>query len=130
VLKVAEISKVLGATPAPGARGAREISSTSCSYEVPAGAGHPTGELIVTITFSNAKTTYNGLSRDARYTPFTQSGLIGMYAPKPLGVAQVLKSSRMLSIQGVFVDTTTRPVVTVEVKDQLIALAKIAAKRV
>ncbi len=61
VLKAADISKVLGATPAAGVRGARTISATSCSYAVPAGTGRPAGELIVTITFSGAKTTYNGL---------------------------------------------------------------------
>ena len=130
VLKVQEISEIFGTVPAAGARGAREISSASCSYSVPASPGRPAGELIVTITFSGAKSTYNGLPRDQRYAPFTQSGVKGLYAPNPLSVVQVLRGSKMLSLQGVFIDTAVRPVVAVEVKDPLIALARIGAKRI
>ncbi len=130
VLKVGEVAKVFGSTPAAGTRGAREISSTSCSYAVPAGVGSPAGELIVTITFSSAKTTYAGLRRDQRYTAFTEDRLKGLYAPNPLSVVQVLKKSKMLSIQGVFFDAAAQPPAAVEVRDQLIALAKIGAKRI
>lgn len=128
VLKVGQISKVFGSAVDAGVRAAREISSSSCSYSVPAGTDTPAGELIVTVTFSNAKTTYASLRRDQRFSPLTQDGFKGLYAPSPLGVVQVLRKSTMLSIQGVFFDAATYA--DVEVKEQLVALAKLGTKRV
>jgi hypothetical protein len=120
VIRTSEIAKTFGSTPEPGVRGAREISSASCSFTVPAANGRPAGELIVTVTFANAKSTYESVGRDRRYTSFSEGGVKGLYAPDPLGVVQVLRKSTMLSIQGVF---------TADVKDELITLAKAGRKR-
>ncbi|MFA5885914.1 MAG: hypothetical protein WDA60_18830 [Acidimicrobiia bacterium] len=132
VVKFGDIAKVFGAKPAGVTRQAREISSTSCSFQLADTPDDLTGEVIVTVTFANAKTAYNGLDRDARYQPLTAAadGIDGMYAPLPLSVVHALKGSKMLSVQGYLVDMSAQPPTDAEVQDQLVALAGMGLKRV
>lgn len=132
VLKSAEIEAAFGVAPSPPSRAAREISSTSCSWTVTNSPDFGTGDVIVTVTFANAKPSYQGLARDARFTTLTKSadGIDGIYAPNPLSTVNALKGSKMLGVQGVFIDTSVRPVVEVEVKDPLVELARAGVKRI
>ena len=130
VFKASEISSVFGVTVANGTKGLSTQINTSCNYDVPAGTGRPQGGFTVTITFLNAKPAYDGLTRFPTYVALNESGVKGVYAPPPLSVLTVLKGSKMLAVQGNFIDSNARPLGYVEVKDKLIQLAKIGIKRV
>ena len=130
VFKTSEIADAFGGTVGTPTKGLSTAVNATCSFDVGATATRPKGTFHVTVMFIGAKAAYTGLksNQSSLYQPI--SGLSNsLYAAPPLSVVNLLKGDILLGVQGIFIDTTSSLRI-LDVKDQLVTLAKIGIKRV
>ena len=126
LLKASEIQEELGATVGSPEKGLKTAVTATCTWEVEPSASHPDGTVTATIMFVNGDVAYNGLKNESGYETASEFPK-ALYHPST-GALMVLKGKKLVTVQGVFL-TSTLPITKVDVKPQLVPLAKLAVKR-
>ena len=126
LLKRAEISRVLGQPVAKANKGRDLQALVTCSWRVSAAGSFPDGEIDTLIQSVGAKIAFDTNSEGSNATPIP--GLSKSFYDSALGTVNLLRGDLFMSVQAVFI-ATEGGVSNVERKDELIKLAKIAAKR-
>ena len=126
VLKKTEIVHEFDSAVDNPTKGLTTAVSKTCNWDVATSATRPSGTVSVHVMTIGAQAAYNGLKKmTAQYVAVPELGK-SLYQ-QSTGALSVLQGSKYLTVQGVFLDTTTGHV---DVEPQLIALMKIARKRV
>lgn len=126
LLKTSEISQQFGgATVSPGKKGLSTAISTQCDFEVAAGADFPSGTVTVHVLSPRGKAAFKAV--EGGFQPV--SGEKGLLYWDKTGSSEMLKGDTLVGVQGVFLGDTL-PITPSDVKTQVIALNKVALKRV
>ncbi len=126
-LKTSEIAVAFG--DAPVAAGAKDSRSPLplCQWTVSASGNLPEGTVSVFLQTTGAKLAYDAHKKEtASYEPVEGLKNALYYSVGP--AVEVLKGKALLNVQGVFLDPDS--IDAVDVKDQLVQLAKKASARV
>lgn len=127
LLKASEIAKEFdGATVSAPEQGLETAASTSCTWEVAAGATLPDGSVTTTIMFIGGKPAYDGLKKIADFVPV--AGLKSSLYQQKTGALLVLDGANLVTVQGVFNEGL--PPKNVDVQEHLVPLVKLATKRI
>jgi hypothetical protein len=126
VLKTSEIEAEFDATVSDPTKGLKTAANASCNWEVDATSSRPSGAMTTTVMFVGGKAAYDGLKDTPGYESVSELGK-AFYDPST-GALNVLDGKNLVVVQGVFL-TETLPIQKVDVKPELISLAKIAVKR-
>ena len=125
LLKTSEIQEQFGATVAAPKKGLKTAATVTCTWDVEPSATLPDGTVTATIMFVNGDAAYNGLKGESGIEVASELPK-AIYQPST-GALMVLKGKTLVTVQGVFLRTS--PITKVDVKPQLVPLAKIAVKR-
>jgi hypothetical protein len=132
LVKASEISEVFGQPVAKPKTRLSTAVSKQCQFKVSATTDKPDGSVATYLQFVGAKIAFDtdrkqleassvsGLGKDAFYQDTGATG----------GVVWVLKGDVLLTVQGIFLSIGSGPAADPAVlKDELVAVAKIARKR-
>jgi hypothetical protein len=125
LLKASEIQDQFGASVSAPKKGLKTAANVSCTWDVDASAARPDGSVTTTIMFVNGDVAYDGLKKEQGFEPASEFPK-ALYQPLT-GALMVLKGKTLVTVQGVFLSTS--PIARMDVKPQLVPLAKIAVKR-
>jgi len=125
LLKGSEIQQQFGAAVGTPEKGLKTAVSATCTWDVEPSATLPDGTVTATIMYINGDVAYNGLKKESGYETATELPN-ALYHPTT-GALMVLKGKTLVTVQGVFLKTS--PITKVDVKPQLVPLAKLAVKR-
>ncbi len=128
VLKASEIKRVLDGTVGRPTKGLATPVSIQCKWSVDANAQRPKGDVIVHYMFKGGAAAYAGLKGTPGYEP--AAGLANALYSERTSSLGVLKGGVYLTVQGVFIDSSSLPIHQVDVEAQLVELMKSASKRV
>jgi hypothetical protein len=101
-------------------------ASTSCTWDVAAGTTLPDGSVTARIMFVGGKPAYDGLKTNADFVPV--AGLENSLHQAKTGALLVLDGANLVTVQGLFSEGL--PPKFLDVQEHLVALAKLATKRV
>lgn len=126
VLKKSEIFHELDGVVGNPTKGLTTPVSKTCNWDVATSATRPSGTVSVHVMTIGGQAAYDGLKKiTSQYVAVPELGK-ALYQ-QSTGALGVLQGGKYLTVQGVFIDTTTGHA---DVEPQLIALMKIARKRV
>jgi hypothetical protein len=135
LVKPAQISNIFDQPVAKGKKGLTTAVSKSCEFEVALTDTKPDGGVSTYLQFVGADIAFETNREDLGDLSVDVSGLGGDAFYQPTGsdggVVWVLKGDVLLTVQGVFFALGDTPEVDpVELQDELVAVAKIAKKKV
>ncbi len=126
LLKASEIATEFdGAVVSEPEPGLKTAASSSCTWDVAAGATLPDGSVTSTLMFIGGKPAYDGLKQNADFVPV--AGLKNSLYQQKTGALLVLDGANLVTVQGIFREGL--PPKSHDVQEHLVALVKIATKR-